>query len=147
MGSLTLTLPGTYRTVRTYRYASTGRYVRMSEQFTDEGSILRAASSFCFRPRSGAQPFGADCVRRDRRGVPRKGAGGGIEPAPIRILPGHTYVPSGTTELVRTVRNVPGRRVKVKLSTFPKRSKTGLRPDGQTDGLTENTSKQRSQDF
>ena len=30
VGSLTLTLPGTYRTVRTYRYGSTGRYVRMS---------------------------------------------------------------------------------------------------------------------
>ena len=75
VGSLTLTLPGTYRTVRTNRYGSTVRYVRMSEQFTDEGSIRRHFF-FCFCPRSGAQSFGADCVRRDRRGVPRKGAGG-----------------------------------------------------------------------
>ena len=30
LGSLTLTLPGIYRIVRTYRYGSTGRYVRMS---------------------------------------------------------------------------------------------------------------------
>ena len=30
LGSLTLTLPGIYRIVRTYRYGSTGMYVRIS---------------------------------------------------------------------------------------------------------------------